>query len=95
MKCNDINPEAIVAAKESALASVPDKYIKEKEMVKMQIDDKNIPEMDMKYIQGGFARLYFDMDLWLYKLVTFKNGIESIQEILSPSKAINAFKELK
>ena len=32
--CNDINPEAIVAAKESALASVPDKYIKEKEMVK-------------------------------------------------------------
>ena len=44
----------------------------------MQIEDKNIPEMDMKYIQGGFARLYFDMDLWLYKLVTFKNGIENI-----------------
>ena len=61
----------------------------------MQIADKNIPEMDIKNIQGGIAKLYFDMDLWLYKLVTIKNGIESIQEILSPSKAINIFKELK
>jgi hypothetical protein len=61
----------------------------------MQIEDKNIPEMDIKNIQGGIAKLYFDMDLWLYKLVTIKNGIESIQEILSPSKAINIFKELK
>ena len=61
----------------------------------MLIEDKNIPEMDIKNIQGGIAKLYFDMDLWLYKLVTIKNGIESIQEILSPSKAINIFKELK
>ena len=61
----------------------------------MQIEDKNIPEMDIKNIQGGIAKLYFDMDLWLYKLVTIKNGIESIQEILSPTKAINIFKELK
>ena len=61
----------------------------------MQKEDKNIPVMDIKNIQGGIAKLYFDIDLWLYKLVTIKNGIESIQEILSPSKAINIFKELK
>ncbi len=59
------------------------------------ITGKLSPEMDMKHIEGGFAKLYFDMDLWLYKLVTFRNGTESIEEILSPSVAINSFKDLK
>tara|TARA_R100001510_G_C7655666_1_gene214956 strand:+ start:1624 stop:1806 length:183 start_codon:yes stop_codon:yes gene_type:complete len=58
------------------------------------IEDKYIPEMDMKSIKGGVARLYFDLDLFLYKLVTYRDGIEKVQEILSPSKAINTFKEL-
>jgi hypothetical protein len=58
------------------------------------IEDKYIPEMDMKSIEGGVARLYFDLDLFLYKLVTYRDGIEKVQEILSPSKAINTFKEL-
>ena len=42
-----------------------------------------MPVMDIKYIEGGYARLYFDMDLWLYKLVTLRNDTQRIQEILS------------
>ena len=39
MKCNDINPEAIVAAKESALASVPNKYLKNEEIMKEKVKE--------------------------------------------------------
>ena len=59
------------------------------------ITGKLAPEMDIKDIKGGYAKLYFDMDLWLYKLVTLRNGTQSIKEILSPSVAINLFKDLK
>ena len=55
----------------------------------------NLPETDMKIITGGYARLYFDVDLFLYKLMTVRCGVTEIHEILSPSKAINKFKELK
>ena len=59
------------------------------------ITGKLAPEMDIKDIEGGYAKLYFDMDLWLYKLVIFRDGTKSIKEILSPSKAINIFKAVK
>ena len=59
------------------------------------ITGKLAPEMDIKDIQGGYAKLYFDMYLWLYKLVIFRYVTKSIKEILSPSKAINIFKAVK
>ena len=54
------------------------------------ITGKLAPEMDIKDIQGGYAKLYLDMDLWIYKLV-----IKSVKEILLPSVAIKLFKDLK
>lgn len=59
------------------------------------MQNKKMPEMDFKSIDGGYAKLIFDTDLFLYKLITLKGGVQKIQEILSPSKAINIFKELK
>jgi len=59
------------------------------------ITGKLAPEMDIKDIQGGYAKLYLDMDLWIYKLVIFKDGIKSVKEILLPSVAIKLFKDLK
>ena len=59
------------------------------------IEDKYVPDMETKNIKGGFARLYFDMDLFLYKVITYSNGVEKIREILSPSKALNVYKALK
>tara|TARA_R100001463_G_scaffold71018_4_gene124790 strand:+ start:198 stop:401 length:204 start_codon:yes stop_codon:yes gene_type:complete len=59
------------------------------------ITGKLQPEMDIKNIKGGSVKLYFDMELWLYKLVTIRDGVKTIQEILSPSVAINSFKDIK
>ena len=59
------------------------------------MQNKKMPEMDFKSINGGYAKLIFDTDLFLYKLITLKDGVQKIQEIVSPSKAINIFKELK
>ncbi len=59
------------------------------------MQNKKMPELDIKNINGGYAKLIFDTDLFMYKLITLKNGVQQIQEILSPSKAINIFKELK
>lgn len=59
------------------------------------MQNNKMPEMDKKKIEGGIAKLIFDTDLFLYKLITLKNGEQQIQEIVSPSKAINIFKAIK
>ena len=48
-----------------------------------------------KKITDGQATLQFNYELFLYELTTTINGITKTVEILSPSKAIETFNNIK